>query len=201
MSAAAAPAIRRICVFCGSAAGRGEEFARAAREAGALLARRKVGIVFGGGHVGLMGALADGALAAGGEVIGVIPRALESLELAHRGVADMRVVASMHERKQLMHDLSDGFVALPGGLGTLDELFEALTWSQLGFHAKPVGCVNVAGFFDPLLSYLDAAAASGFIREGHRGLLLVDATLEGLLEQFARWEPPAKPKYLKRGET
>jgi uncharacterized protein (TIGR00730 family) len=195
------PAIRRICVFCGSSAGRGPEFADAARAAGALLARRKIGIVFGGGHVGSMGAVADGALAAGGEVIGVIPRALETLELAHRGVADMRVVASMHERKQLMHDLSDAFVALPGGLGTLDELFETLTWSQLGFHAKPVGLVNVSHFFDPLLAYLDAATSHGFIRDGHRGLLLVDATLEGLLAQFERWRAPEKPKYIRREET
>jgi uncharacterized protein (TIGR00730 family) len=193
--------VRRICVFCGSAAGRGPDFEAAARAAGAELARRKVGVVFGGGNVGLMGAVADGALAAGGEVIGVIPRALESLELAHRGVRDMRVVASMHERKQLMHDLSDGFVALPGGLGTLDELFETLTWSQLGFHAKPVGCVNVSHFFDPLLAYLDAATSHGFIRGSHRGLLLIDATIEGLLDQFARWDPPSKPKYLRRDET
>src|ERR1043165_174167 len=144
---------RRVCVFCGSSPGARPEYRQAAEAMGRLLASRRIGLVYGGGNVGLMGLLADAALSAGGEVIGVIPRHLDAREVAHRGLPDLRVVASMHERKALMADLSDAFIALPGGLGTLEEMFEILTWAQLGLHRKPCGLLNVLGYFDRLLSF------------------------------------------------
>lgn len=193
--------LRRICVFCGSSGGSDAEFARLTRETGSLLASRGIGVVFGGGNVGLMGALADGALAAGGEVIGVIPESLREKELAHRDVKDMRVVKTMHERKQLMHDLSDGFLALPGGIGTLDELFEAWTWLQLGYHAKPIALLNVRGYYDALLTFLDTASACQFVNGRHRDLLLVGTSPADLVNRMSSWRSPALPRYLAKGDV
>ena len=160
-----------------------------------------MGLVFGGGAVGLMGVVADAALAAGAEVIGVIPHALAAKEIEHRGVADMRIVDSMHERKALMEQLSDAFLALPGGLGTLDELFEVLTWAQLGLHAKPCGLLDVAGYFQPLVAFLDHAVTEGFVREAHRQVLAVSDSPEALLDGFDRYEPPRVEKWLHRRDA
>lgn len=193
--------MKRLCVFCGASAGNDPAYARLAFEAGKLLASRGIGLVYGGGNVGLMGALADGALSMRGEVIGVIPHALEAKELAHKGATEMRVVRSMHERKQLMHDLSDGFVALPGGLGTFDELFETLTWAQLGFHRKPVGLVNSRGYYDPLRALLSRAVSDGFVGSTQASLLLVEETLEALLPRMERWSAPNADRWLGRGEN
>lgn len=193
--------IRRLAVFCGSSGGNDLAFTEAARATGRLLAARGIGVVFGGGHVGLMGALADGALEGRGEVIGVIPKSLREKELAHAGVADLRVVKTMHERKQLMHDLSDGFLALPGGIGTLDELFEAWTWLQLGYHQKPIGLLNVRGFYDSLLTFLDNASAAQFMNGRHRDLLLVGADVNELLDRMAAFRSPALPRYLSQGDV
>jgi len=174
----------RICVFCGSRAGHNLAYADAARELGQALTRRGLGLVFGGGHIGLMGILADAVLAGGGEVVGVIPQALVDKELAHAGVRDMRIVATMHERKAVMADASDAFVALPGGYGTADELFEILTWAQLRIHAKPIGLLNTLGFFTPLLAWLDHTVKEGFVKPIHRKLLLVADTPDSLLDQL-----------------
>ncbi|MGE5127814.1 MAG: TIGR00730 family Rossman fold protein [Betaproteobacteria bacterium] len=185
--------MRRICVFCGSSRGTDPRHAEAAAALGRLLASRGIGLVFGGGAVGLMGVLADHALAAGGSVTGVIPHGLAARELAHRGVADMRVVSTMHARKALMASLADAFVALPGGMGTLDELFEVATWSQLGIHRKPVGVLNVGGYYDPLVVLLDHAAAAGFVTVEGRRLLVIDSDPLRLLDRLAAHEPPATP--------
>ena len=189
--------MKRLCVFCGSSAGRRAEHREAARRLGELLARRGLGLVFGAGHVGLMGVVADAVLAAGGEVVGVIPQALVDKELAHGGLTQLHVVETMHQRKALMADLSDGFAALPGGYGTLDELFEILTWAQLGLHAKPVGLLNAAGFFDPLLAWIDHAVAEGFLKPKHRDRLLVAGDPERLLDRLLREPSPAdEPKWI-----
>lgn len=171
----------RLCVFCGSNPGTRPEYAVAAAAVGRALAERGWGLVYGGGNVGLMGVCADAALAAGGEVLGVIPDALMAAEVAHHGLTHLHVVRTMHERKALMADLSDGFAALPGGFGTLDELFEILTWAQLGIHAKPVALLNVAGFFDPLLAMLNHQMAEGFLQGKYRPLLRTAVTVEALL--------------------
>src|SRR5438445_4371604 len=181
--------MKRICVFCGSKKGDGAEYARSARRLGELLAERKLGLVFGGGHIGLMGVLADAVLQAGGEAIGVIPQALVDKELAHPGLSQLHGVASMHERKAVMADLSDAFIALPGGFGTADELYEILTWSQLGQHSKPIGLLNVSGFFDPLLAWLDRTVQEGFLKAKHRGLLLVADDPQRLLELLLGHRP------------
>jgi uncharacterized protein (TIGR00730 family) len=191
----------RICVFCGSSRGSRPAYSEAARRLGIELARGGIGLVYGGGRVGLMGVLADAALAAGGEVIGVIPEALLAWEVAHAGLTDLQVVASMHERKARMADLSAAFVALPGGYGTLEEFCEVLTWSQLGLHRKPCGLLNVERYYDPLLVLLDHAVAERFVRQEHRALVL-EATETGLLlELLARWEPPTLDKWIDRDET
>jgi hypothetical protein len=182
--------MKRICVFAGSSTGIRPEYARAAQALAGELARRGLGLVYGGGSVGLMGVLADTALAQGVEVIGVIPGPLASRELAHAGLSELRVVGSMHERKATMASLVDGFVALPGGLGTLEETLEILTWSQLGIHDKPVGLLNVAGYFDPLQSALARAAAEGFVRGEYLELLLSADTPAALLDAFVAWRPP-----------
>lgn len=174
--------IRRVCVFCGSLCGGDPAYAAAAREVGETLARAGIGVVYGGGRVGMMGRLADGALALGGEVVGVIPRALMEKELGHAGVTELRIVETMHERKALMASLSDAFVALPGGFGTLEEFFEAGTWAQLGLHRKPCALLNVKGYFDPLLEQLDLCVREGFVHSADRGLLRVAPTAEALLE-------------------
>jgi uncharacterized protein (TIGR00730 family) len=176
--------MKRLCVFCGSAIGRDARYTDAARALGTLLVRRGWGLVFGGGHIGLMGVLADAALSAGGEVIGVIPQALVDRELAHPRLSDLRIVGSMHERKALMANLSHAFLALAGGYGTADEFFEMLTWAQLGIHHKPIGLLNTADFFGPLLAWIDRSVADGFIKPAHRQSLRVDTDLERLLESL-----------------
>lgn len=185
--------MKRICVFCGSAVGTRPEYADAARVLAAELVRRDLGVVYGGGSVGLMGVLADATLALGGEVIGVIPRPLATRELAHPGLTRMHVVESMHERKALMASLVDGFVSLPGGLGTLEETLEILTWSQLGIHRKPIGLLNVVGFYDALLGLLNHAAAEGFVRRQYLGLFVSRTTPADLLDAIAAWTQPRIP--------
>ncbi len=189
----------RICVYCGSSSGRNPRHEAAARAMGQALARRGIGLVNGGGQVGLMGAVANGALEAGGEAIGVIPRALMDRELGHRGMTALRVVEDMHERKALMAELSDGFVALPGGIGTLEELFEAWTWAGLGIHAKPVGVLDVDGYWDPLIAMVDRMVGEGFLPTHLRDALLVaqepDALIDALLAyrpRASRWPAPSK---------
>ena len=177
--------LRRVCVFCGSKHGVRPEYTEAARAMGAALAAGGIGLVYGGGRVGLMGVVADAVLDAGGEVIGVIPGHMSDREIAHHDVTDLRIVGSMHERKALMYELSDGFVALPGGLGTLEELFEITTWSQLGLHAKPTGLLDVAGFYTPLVRFLDQLVSEGFVAERHRRLLRVADKPAALLERLA----------------
>lgn len=187
--------MRRLCVFCGSSAGRDPAFAAAAVSVARALAGRDLGVIYGGGRVGLMGALADAALAAGGEVIGVIPRALMEREIGHEGLTALHVVDTMHERKALMADLSDGFIALPGGAGTLEELFEVFTWAQLGLHGKPCGLLDVLGYYDALTRFLDHAVEQGFLGADSRAMLLVDEDLERLLDRMAAYEPPAVAKW------
>lgn len=187
--------MKRICVFCGSNAGARSEYAEAARALAKVLAERKLGIVYGGGNVGLMGVLADAALEHGGEVIGVIPQKLVDKEVAHRGVTELRIVETMHERKALMNDLSDAFLALPGGFGTLDEFFEVLTWSQLGFHGKPCALLNVAGYYDGMLAMLDHAVTERFLRPAHRELVIADTDPLRLLQRLSAFVPAPKGKW------
>ena len=185
-----------VCVFCGSSPGRRPEYTAAAQRLGRALALSSRRLVYGGGNVGLMGVLADAALAHGGEVTGVIPRHLVEREVAHAGLSDLRVVDSMHQRKQAMADLSDGFIVLPGGLGTLEEFFEIWTWGQLGLHRKPYGLLNVAGYFDPLLAFLDHTVEERFVSTDHRALLSVAEDPEALLNALDTHAPPATPKWL-----
>jgi uncharacterized protein (TIGR00730 family) len=186
--------MKRICVFCGASPGNHPRHLEVARLMGRTLASRGLALVYGGGSIGMMGALADAALAAGGEVVGVIPEVLQIRELAHRSLTRLHVVGSMHERKALMADLSDGFVALPGGMGTLDELAEVLTWAQLGLHAHPVGLLDVGGYFQPLIAYFDHAMAEGFIRPAHRALLQVESEPGRLLDALAARAARAAPR-------
>jgi uncharacterized protein (TIGR00730 family) len=188
--------IRRLCVFCGSSPGHDPRYLAAARAVGERLARAGLGIVYGGGRVGLMGALADAALAAGGEVIGVIPHALAARELAHQGLTALHVVATMHERKARMSELADAFLVLPGGLGTLEELFEVWSWAQLGVHRKPCGVLDVAGYWQPLLALVEHLQQQGFLTPADRALLLVDADLDRLLVRLRAWEPPPRTRWL-----
>lgn len=193
--------MRRICVFAGSSPGVRPAYREAARRLGGLLAGRGIGIVYGGGHVGLMGAVADAALDGGGEVIGVIPRALMDREVGHRGVTDLRVVGTMHERKALMNELADAFIALPGGLGTLEELCEVLTWAQLGIHRKPVALLDVEEFWSRYLAFLDHGVQERFLRPEHRALLLVARTADETLAALAAWRPPKEVgKWMDRKE-
>jgi len=188
--------MRRIGVYCGSSGGRDPVYREAAAEFGRLLVERGYGLVFGGGKVGIMGAVADAVLQAGGEVIGVIPEFLATKELIHPDVPDMRCVADMHTRKALMAELSDAFVALPGGLGTLDELFETLTWSQLGLHAKPVGLLNTRGYFDAVVEFVEHAVEAGFCLPDHRRLFFTASDPKSLLEELPHVHPPRQPKWL-----
>ncbi|MBS1106568.1 MAG: hypothetical protein H6Q91_2070 [Deltaproteobacteria bacterium] len=190
--------MKRICVFCGSSPGARPSYRAAAERLGAAIAKRGLGLVYGGAHVGLMGAIADAALAQGGEVIGVLPRALEAREVAHRGLTELQVVDSMHERKARMAELSGAFVALPGGIGTLEETFEAWTWTQLGLHAKPCALLDVDGYYAPLQAFLDSAVAERFVRAEHRAMLLVDEDPERLLDALASWRVPVVEKWLDR---
>jgi uncharacterized protein (TIGR00730 family) len=192
--------MKRICVFCGSSPGARPEYADAARAMGLALAERGMGLVYGGGRVGLMGIVADTLMQAGGEVVGVIPEALMRREVGHAGLTELRVVGSMHERKALMADLADGFVALPGGFGTFEEFCEVITWSQLGIHPKPCGLLNVAGYYAPLLAMFDHAAAERFIRPEHRALVLEDTDPGRLIEQMRAFTPPDTEKWIRPGE-
>jgi uncharacterized protein (TIGR00730 family) len=192
--------MRRVCVFAGSSAGQRPEYRIAAEHLGRALAGRGMGLVYGGAHVGLMGALADAAIEAGGEVIGVIPQALVDKEVAHHGLADLRIVHSMHERKALMAELSDGFVAMPGGWGTLEELFEILTWGQLGLHQKPCGLLNVAGYFDGLQSFLAHAVDEGFLRRAHTDSLLMTETVDAMLDALGNARPAQIDKWINRSD-
>lgn len=194
------PKLKRICVFCGSSVGLRPAFATAARELGGTLAERGLGVVFGGGKVGLMGVLADAALAAGGEAIGVIPEALVAREVGHNGLTRLHVVRSMHERKTLMADLADAFIALPGGYGTFEEFFEAVTWTQLGIHQKPCGLLNVDGYYDALLELLVGAVADGFIREANRSLVLDAPDVSSLLAKLEAFRPAGAEVRISKAE-
>ena len=194
--------MERICVFCGASPGARPEYAQATIELARLLAGDGIGVVYGGGGVGLMGVLADAVLAEGGEIIGVIPRALVDREIAHRDVADMRVVGSMHERKALMAELADAFIALPGGIGTLEELFEVYTWSQLGLHSKPCALLNVEGYYDGIAGFLANAVEERFLRQEHREMLMVEREPRALIDRLREFEPDSvQPKWIDREET
>lgn len=193
--------MKSICVFLGSNPGTSPDYLQAARATGAELARRGITCVYGGSNVGLMGVLANSTLEAGGKVIGIIPEALQKKEIAHTGLTELRVVASMHERKALMAELSDGFVALPGGMGTLEELCEVLTWAQLGFHKKPCGVLDIGGYYGHLNAFLDHAVSQGFIVPGHRSMLLAHTTPAGLLDQFETYVAPVVSKWIERPQT
>ena len=190
--------MKRICVFCGSSSGSRPEYRTAADELGTELARRNIGLVYGGGNVGLMGVLADAVLRAGGEAVGVIPEHLMAREIGHNGLTKLHVVRSMHERKALMADLSDAFVALPGGFGTLEEFCEVVTWTQLGLHAKPCGVLNVLGYYSPLLAMLDHAVQERFLKPENRGLVLARDSVVQLLQALEEWRPVRVEKWLDR---
>lgn len=193
--------MRRLCVFCGSSVGNQAAYAEAAAAMGALIAQRGMGLVYGGGNVGLMGIVATAALAHAGEVIGVIPQALADREIAHTGLSELRVVDSMHTRKAMMADLSDGFIAMPGGVGTFEEFFEVVTWTQLGLHRKPCGLLNVNAFYTPLAAFIDQAVSEGFIKPVHRASIVVDDNPERLLDTLGTIELPAVPKWIGREDT
>lgn len=190
--------MKRICVFCGSSAGSQAEYRASAEELGAELTRRNIGLVYGGGNVGLMGAIADSVLQAGGEAIGVIPEHLMTREIGHKQLTKLHVVKSMHERKAMMADLSDAFIALPGGFGTFEEFFEVVTWSQLGLHLKPCGIINVLDYYTPLLEMLDHAMEQGFLKPQNRGLILSRDTPKDLLQALDEWRPVHVEKWLDR---
>jgi len=194
-------ALSSVCVFCGSNGGADPAYLEAAARVGRSLAERGIRLVYGGADVGMMGALADAALEAGGDVTGVIAQPIVDLEVGHRGVEDLRIVRTMHERKALMADLSDAFIALPGGIGTFEELFEVFTWAQLGLHRKPLGLLDVADYYAPLEAMLDHAVEQRFLRPDTRAMLVRDDSLDALLERFDRWEPSARRKWITRDET
>lgn len=193
--------LRRVAVYCGSSPGHSARYRAAAEALGVLLATRGIALVYGGGCVGLMGAVADAALASGGEVIGVIPRFLKEREVGHDGCTTLHVVETMHERKALMASLADAFIALPGGVGTLEELFEVWTWTQLGSQQKPVGLLNVDDFYAPLVGFLDHLVLQGFVRPEDRKILEVSDRGDVLLERFAMWQPPPLAKWMKPSQT
>ena len=194
-------ALRRVCVFCGSSSGTSSVYRDAAVGLARELVARDIGLVFGGGCVGLMGIVADGVLAAGGHAIGVIPEALVAREIAHKGLPDLRIVGSMHERKATMAELSDAFIALPGGFGTFEEFCEAITWTQLGLHQKRCGLLNAAGFYDPLLALFDRAVADGFLKAANRRLVADDTNPTALLDKLSIPLPAPEPKWINAGET
>lgn len=192
---------RRICVFCGSSSGTRQSYAEAATSLARHLVANRIGIVYGGGKVGLMGTLADAALQNGGQVIGVIPQSLVEKEVSHEGLSDLRVVGSMHERKALMAELSDGFIALPGGFGTLEEFCEVLTWTQLGLHGKPCGILNIEGYYDQLLSFFDHAVAEQFLKPVHRRMVIFDSCPESLVCRLLGYEVPLVDKWIELKQT
>ena len=187
-----------LCIFCGSAVGARASYTEAAQRLGALLAKRGIGLVYGGGNVGLMGVIADTVMAAGGTAIGVMPRNLIAREIGHAGITELRVVDTMHQRKALMADLSSAFIALPGGYGTFDEFFEVVTWTQLGLHRKGCGLLNIEGYYDPFVAMLDRAVAEGFIKSENRALVLDDASADRLLDRVLAFHPPATEQWLDR---
>ena len=189
--------MKSICVFCGSNSGTNPIYLETAKRLGEVLAKANLGLVYGGANVGLMGALADAVLAVGGSVIGVIPQSLRGKEIDHKGLTEMHVVNTMHERKALMADLSDGFIALPGGAGTLEEFFEVWTWGQLGYHAKPFGLLNVAGYYDDLVKFMRHTIAEQFIKQDHVDMVMVENDPATLLQRFANYVPVVKPKWIK----
>lgn len=193
--------MKKICVYCGSSPGLRPEYIAAARFLAEELLARNIGLVYGGAHVGIMGEIADTVLSGGGEVTGIIPKALVEREVSHAGLTELIIVDSMHERKAMMADLSDGFIALPGGLGTIEELFEILTWAQLGFHKKPCGLLNASGYYDHLSAFLDHTVAEGFVMEAHRSMLMVEKNPVTLLDRFATYEPPLVNKWIGRENT
>lgn len=193
--------MKRVCVFAGSSSGGRPEYRGTAAELGRLLAAQEIGLVYGGARIGLMGVVADPVLAGGGEVIGVIPKALVSKEVAHDGLSELRIVGSMHERKALIADLADAFIAIPGGWGTLEEFFEVLTWAQLGFHEKPCGLLNARGYFDGLLSFIGHSIDEGFVRPEYRAMISVADQARELLDLLAGYEPPAVEKWIDREST
>ncbi|MBM7061253.1 TIGR00730 family Rossman fold protein [Pseudomonas sp. UL073] len=190
--------LRSICVFCGASPGANPIYLEAAQTLGRTLATRGIRLVYGGSAVGLMGAVADAAMAAGGEVIGIIPQSLERAEIGHHGLTRLEVVDGMHARKARMAELSDGFIALPGGLGTLEELFEVWTWGQLGYHGKPLGLLEVNGFYDKLAAFLDHLVEERFVRAQHRAMLQISPSPDALLELMASWQPSVAPKWVDR---
>ena len=192
--------MKSVCVYCGSNFGERSSYLKAAQSLGTEIAERGMTLIYGGGNVGLMGAVADSVLATGGKVIGVIPQALVDKEVAHTGLSDLRVVDSMHERKSLMADLSDGFIALPGGLGTLEEFCEVATWTQLGFHKKACGLLNISGFYDGLLSFLNHATKEKFIRPEHRSIILAEEDPVKLIEKLSEFEAPTVHKWIDRDQ-
>ncbi len=192
--------LKQICVYCGSNGGRQPEYLEQARAFGQELVKRDIGLVYGGAAVGLMGAVADGVMQAGGRAVGIIPVSLMQKELAHRGLTELHVVQSMHERKTMMAERADGFVALPGGAGTLEEIFETWTWAQLGMHQKPCGLLNIAGYYDDLARFLDHTVAEAFMQPQHRAMLAVESDAGALLDRFAAYEPPTVSKWIAQGE-
>jgi uncharacterized protein (TIGR00730 family) len=195
------PAAKKICVFAGSRSGARPEYVEAARQLGRILVERNYGLVYGGGNIGLMGVLADAVLEADGHVIGVIPEPFVVREVAHRGLSELRVVQSMHERKAVMAELSDGFIALPGGIGTMEEFFEVLSWAQLGIHTKPCGLLNVRNYYQDIVEFLDRAVEEGFLKPQHRSLLLVESEPDPLLEHFERFAAPRVTRWFDRSKT
>ena len=190
-----------ICVFCGSSPGALPDYVAAAQSLGKVLAERGIRLVYGGASVGVMGAVADATLAAGGEAVGVIPRPLWEREVGHTGLTELHVVETMHQRKALMAELADGFIALPGGIGTLEELFEVWTWGQLGIHHKPCGLLNVAGYYQPLVAFLDHMVRQQFVREEHRSFVLVDDDPEALVRRFGEYTAPQVTRWIDRTQT
>jgi uncharacterized protein (TIGR00730 family) len=193
--------MKSVCVYCGSSPGRQEAYSDAARDLARSLVDRNIRLVYGGASVGIMGLVADTVLQFGGQAVGVIPEALVRREVAHKRLTELHVTQSMHERKMLMAELSDGFIALPGGIGTLEELFEVWTWAQLGLHKKPCGLLNIAGYFDSLTTFLDHAVAEQFVKQPHHSMLLVERDPEALLDRFGSYQPPAVTKWVEEDET
>lgn len=193
--------MKNLCVYCGSSSGRRTEYIESAHGLAKELTKRGMGLVYGGASVGIMGEIADAVLSGGGEVIGVIPQALVDKEVSHSSLTELKIVNSMHERKAVMADLSDGFIALPGGLGTLEELFEVLTWAQLGFHTKPCGLLNVGSYYEKLCSFLDHAVEEQFIKTSHRDMLLIEERPEKLLALMEAYQPPLVERWIDRNNT
>ena len=193
--------MKRLCVYCGSSSGRLTDYARVARQLARAMVNRNIDLVYGGASVGIMGEIANAVLEAGGDVIGIIPKGLFVKEVAHTGITELREVGSMHERKSLMADLSDGFIALPGGFGTIEEIFEIITWSQLGMHRKPCGMLNVCHYYDKLIDFLDHAVSEQFIKTTHRSTILIDECPDTLLEKFEAYKAPETAKVIDREST